>query len=121
MNEDINTILNTEFMRAELEKAAEIEKKIDDTTQLLYITDADEVVIELLHLMYALVEQQEIIYTRLSLAGENDRPATNLKRNMEDTTEVLGAKGFIESCMAMKDQLKENLRGYGQDIDSDVE
>ena len=91
------------------------------TIELTQGEDADTI-IEYFHTLYALVEKQHVVYTRLSLS--KDPEAMELAEGIKMTSKMLGMRSdmnVFDFYGAMKNDIKQHLKLLGQDLDSPLD
>ena len=105
------SILNTPYIRKELVEIHELQEKIS-TYDPLQVFNSPQDALEHLHTLYALVEKQHVVYTRLCLETE-DKPAQELRLTIEQVSVMMGRPEEItvaEFYSSMKEDLTEAIK-----------
>ena len=106
-----------------LEEIETLQKKVMELNKLLSVTpENDTLTIEYLHMLYACVDKEHIMYTRLQLCDHPE--ATEFKEHLDSEAKRAGIPKDIsvpEYCNLMKDDIKKKLSMMGQDLECDID
>ena len=120
------------FIKKEIDQIDFLRDLVSGLEEAVQKTNNEELAVEYWHAMYALVEKQHVVYTRLMYT--DDPEALMLKKNLEDTAMELNNSvrpiNMPEYYTKMKSDIKgfisgltgENLDDYeGIDVDFEID
>ena len=105
-----------------IEDIADLQSRVLELYGLVSVTpEDDEIAIEYLHTLYACVEKEHIMYTRLSLS-ENEHPeAKQFKEELDQKAKDAGIPSSMtipQYCTQIKEEIKVKLNRLGQDLEN---
>ena len=107
------------FLDKEVNEMIVLQEIVSDLNQKLALIDSYEDLVEYNHALYALIEKQHVIYTRLKL--DNDPRLTKIRQGIEQITLKTGrtADEPVEIFFTeMKKEIKESLETLtNEDLD----
>ena len=107
-----------------LEEIEELQKKVLELVKVLSIKPEDEVIaIEYLHTLYACVDKEHIMYTRLELC-DNNKEAREFREHLDREARKAGMPDNLtvsKYCTMMKDDIKKKLSMLGQELEENVD
>lgn len=105
-----------------MEEIAELQQKVLNLNALLAITpEDDELAIEYLHTLYACVEKEHIMYTRLSLSEHEHDEAKQFREELDKKAREAGIPVNMkipEYCTRIKEDITKKLSALGQDLEN---
>jgi len=116
-NEDKN-----EFMQAEIEQVAYLQTYVWQSMSYGVDGGPPDAMIEYFHHLYALMEKQSILYTRLVLM--DDRDLDEIRNAIVEFCETLGKTEYetiIQFHFRIKEEIKTNLFGLTGNDPNDFE
>ena len=105
-------LLNTPQIRKELVEIYELQEILSQFNPMNMIAP-DKDAIEHLHLLYALVDKQHVVFTRLCLVDPDDKEAKQLKHEIEEASVAMGRPMDLdmnEFYSGMKRELKNAIQ-----------
>jgi hypothetical protein len=117
------SFFDEEFINEEIEQIEFLRDLVNGLEDTIRVTQNEELVVEYWHAMYALVDKQHVVYTRLMYT--DDPEALILKKNLEDvareTNNSLSPINMPQYYSIMKTDIKGFIQGLtGEDL-SDYE
>lgn len=118
--------LDSEVIKKEIQEIETLQKKVDDLSWTIDFTTSDPGIdlVDYLHTLYALIDKQHVIYTRLSLTDDPD--ARRIAEGIRQTTKLINYYGHSDMNVfdfykKMKEEIREQLIMLGQDLDGPVD
>jgi hypothetical protein len=115
------SFLDSEFVQKEIDECTYLRELSNELEQVATETQNEEIAIEYYHVLYGLLNKQEIIYTRLSLLGENDKQALEIKQKIQAEMIQQGMPSYqpvIRYLEDKKDEVKRQLKALtGEDVE----
>lgn len=117
------SFFDEEFINEEIQQIEFLRDLVNGLEDTIRVTQNEELVVEYWHAMYALVDKQHVVYTRLMYT--DDPEALILKKNLEDvareTNSSLSPINMPQYYSIMKTDIKGFIQGLtGEDL-SDYE
>ena len=115
------SFLDSDIVRREIDECAYLRELSTELEKVATETQNDEVAIEYYHVLYGLLNKQEIIYTRLALMGDEDQQAFELKQKIQAEMIQQGMPPYQNVIMYLedkKDEVKRQLKSLtGEDVE----
>ena len=99
-----------EFINEEIQQIEYLRSIVTGLEETIRITENVELIIEYWHAMYALVEKQHVVYTRLMYT--DDPEALMLKKNLEDVAREMNNSVAPINMPQYYSIMKTDIKGY---------
>ena len=117
------SFFDEEFINEEIQQIEFLRDLVNGLEDTIRVTQNQELVVEYWHAMYALVDKQHVVYTRLMYT--DDPEALVLRKNLEDvareTNNSLSPINMPQYYSTMKTDIKGFIQGITGDDLSDYE
>ena len=115
------SFLDSDIVRREIDECAYLRELSTELEKVATETQNDEIAIEYYHVLYGLLNKQEIIYTRLALLGVDDEQAFELKQKIQVEMVQQGMPSYqsvIQYLEDKKDEVKRQLKSLtGEEVE----
>lgn len=115
------SFLDSDIVRQEIDECAYLRDLSTELEKVATETQNNEIAIEYYHVLYGLLNKQEIIYTRLALLSDEDEQALELKQKIQVEMVNQGMPSYqsvIQYLEDKKDEVKRQLKALtGEDVE----
>ena len=108
------SFFDEEFINEEILQIEFLRNLVNGLEDTIKVTQNQELVIEYWHAMYALVDKQHVVYTRLMYTDDPD--AMVLKKNLEDAARETNNSIAPINMPQYYTTIKTDIKGYIQGI-----